>query len=439
MDVTTTLRGGAHSPFVEDVPGARERLPRVGPVPFRALLAFTVIMLLAPQQTFLPALAVLRPAFTFAGLAIGSYLVDRWVRREQVVAGSREVWLAFALLWWAVLTAPLGLWPGGSIGLLQDLYVKALIIFALLVHVVTTPARLTAVVWWLSAMAVPLALTGAKNYATGQFVRNTVAQRITGYEGALTANPNDLALMLNLILPLTIGLLAATRRPGLRALLVVVIAIEVAGVIVTFSRSGFLTLALIGLLSLGRLLRSGYAPQALLVAFLAMAAVPLLPGGYLDRVSTIASPDSDQTGSAQERWSDMKAAAGWIVDHPLIGAGIGNNVLALNEVRGATWTAVHDVYLQYGVDLGLPGLALFLMLLIGAIRRAGEAAAAALDRGRQQLAELSSGIRLSLIAFALEAVFHPAGYHFYFFYMAGLAVAAWRISQAIAPPLAEAR
>jgi hypothetical protein len=434
----TTLTSQAPSPFVADQPRGRERAARTGPTPFRALLAFTFIMLLAPQQSFFPPLAVVRPAFTFAGLAIATYVLDRWLRREPILVGSREVWLAFALLWWAVLTIPLGLWPGGSVGLMRDLYVKALIVFALLAHIVTTPARLTAVAWWLSAMAVPLALTGAKNYATGEFVRNTTAQRITGYEGALTANPNDLALMLNLILPLTIGLLASTRHPGLRTVLGGVVLAEIMGVIVTFSRSGFLTLALIGVLSLGRLIRSGYAPQALLIGLLALGAVPLLPGGYLDRLSTITSPSQDETGSAQERWSDMKAAAAWIADHPVVGAGLGNNVLALNEMRGPTWTAVHDVYLQYGVDLGLPGLALFLLLLSGTIRRAGEAAAAAAERGRQRLAELAGGIRLSLIAFAAAAVFHPAGYHFYFFYMAGLAVAAWRISQAVAPPL-EAR
>ena len=38
-------------------------------------------------------------------------------------------------------------------------------------------------------------------------------------------------------------------------------------------------------------------------------------------------------------------------------------MLALNDERGARWLSVHNAYLNYAVDLGLPGLTLFLMLL----------------------------------------------------------------------------
>jgi hypothetical protein len=36
---------------------------------------------------------------------------------------------------------------------------------------------------------------------------------------------------------------------------------------------------------------------------------------------------------------------------------------------------------------------------------------------------LAEGLQISLIAFAVAAPFYPAAYHFYFYYMAGLAVA----------------
>jgi hypothetical protein len=36
---------------------------------------------------------------------------------------------------------------------------------------------------------------------------------------------------------------------------------------------------------------------------------------------------------------------------------------------------------------------------------------------------LAEGIQLSLLAFAVAAFFHPVGYHVYFYYLAGLAVA----------------
>jgi len=37
---------------------------------------------------------------------------------------------------------------------------------------------------------------------------------------------------------------------------------------------------------------------------------------------------------------------------------------------------------------------------------------------------LAEGIQVSLAVFAVAALFHPVAYHFYFYYMAGLALAA---------------
>ena len=37
---------------------------------------------------------------------------------------------------------------------------------------------------------------------------------------------------------------------------------------------------------------------------------------------------------------------------------------------------------------------------------------------------LAEGIQVSLFAFAIAALFHPVAYHFYFYYIAGLALAA---------------
>jgi putative inorganic carbon (HCO3(-)) transporter len=107
------------------------------------------------------------------------------------------------------------------------------------------------------------------------------------------------------------------------------------------------------------------------------------------------------------------------------------NLLALNDLRGAEWTEVHNVYLQYAVDLGLPGLALFLSLLCTSYAAArGAARRAAAIPGGAALSALAEGIQLSLAGFAVAAFFHPVGYQFYFFYMAGLAAAA----RALSPP-----
>ena len=404
---------------------------QVGPAPelaYKGLLAFTFVMMLAPQESF-PQLQILRPALLSAMVAIGAYTLHRFLRGEPMLVRSRELWIAAALLWWAILTMPLSLWPGGSATLLKDLFVKALLIFWIIAQVVDTPRRLTRLTWWLTLLGVPLAFTAVKKYFSGEFIQNVAGTRIQGYEAALTANPNDLALMLNLLLPLGIALFLHAPTLARRAMLLGIVGLTVAGIVLTFSRSGFVTLVAILALYAYRFSREGRLSYiGALIVTMALAA-PLLPPAYVDRLATIVDKEEDPTGSAQHRWADMEAAAGYVWEHPVVGAGLGQDILALNAVRGATWTAVHDVYLQYAVDLGLPGLFLFLLLLGSAVGSATSARRQAEARGREDIASIAHAISVSLLAFGVAAIFYPAGYHFYFYYFAGLAVAVRQITR----------
>lgn len=403
-----------------------------GKLPFRALMVFTFILFIAPQTLF-PALAPLRIALMAAGLAVMSFLLNRLVRHRPFVEFSREITIVACLLGWAIMTMPLSYWPGGSLSHLLNIYAKTLVIFWLLSHVVNTLPRLRFVAWSLSLMAVPIAVSAVMNYTSGNFMAES---RIMGYDAPLTGNPNDLALTLNLILPLSIGLfLSGIGKPWMRGLLLLGIGLDVVGVIATFSRGGFLTLAVIFVMYLWSLSRRPRERHwALLALLLALAVIPFLPSGYMDRLSTITDIEADASGSAQARWGDTIAALEYVIFNPIVGAGLGMDVLALNEVRGPTWTILHNVYLQYAVDLGIPGLVLFVMLLRGAVRGARYAQYAGGPPGKSGLFHLAEGIRISLIAFAVAAFFHPVGYHFYFYYFAGLAIAARTIALANRKP-----
>ena len=74
------------------------------------------------------------------------------------------------------------------------------------------------------------------------------------------------------------------------------------------------------------------------------------------------------------------------------------------------------------VDLGLPGLALLSALLVMcfASGRPGRAPRGARS-GAARSGALAAGVQISLVAFAVAAMFHPIAYQFYFFCVAGLA------------------
>jgi probable O-glycosylation ligase (exosortase A-associated) len=393
--------------------------PSDSAVPFAALLVVTFVLLLSPQ-TFLPVLGRLRIALLAGGVAIAAYCWDRFRRQQPFAPMTRELWTAAALLCWAVVTLPLSEWPGGSLQILVDLFLKALIVFWLFRVTLTSLKRLRVVAWSLSLMAVPLAFTFVRTFAA-----DPTASRVFGQYGAgLTWNPNDLALTLNLILPLTVALFLVSRRQVARGLLAGLIALEVCAIVVSFSRGGFLTLATVLILYLRTLHKRGQWKWVIAALVVAVAAVPLLPAGYLARLGTITNIEADQTGSAQARVGDTRAALAFVASHPLVGAGMGMNILALNDLRGARWLRVHNAYLEYAMDLGWPGLGLFLVLLTGCIRTAARLR----DRcaGVPELRDLftlADAIRISLVGFAVAALFHPVAYTFYFFLVAGPAVA----------------
>ena len=423
-DAAALTRMQAGGPAVTALPAADSS------VPFWAVIGFTFILLFAPQS-YIPALAPFRIALLTAVVGIAAQLYEQFVRNRPFMMRVREMWIPACLVGWAVLTLPFSSWPGGSLLFLFDQYFKTLAIFWLLSHTVVTAARLRQVAWGLSLMGVGLAVIAVSNLLSGVFIpEGTLVPRVLGNEAALTKNPNDLALMINLILPLSVALFLIHREPLARALLLTAILMEAVTVIITYSRAGFLTLATTFTIYLWKLRNRperAWAWTALLVAFLC---VPLLPSSYFDRLNTITDINADQTGSAQDRWNDTVAALNSVLAHPIVGAGVGMNTLAMNEARGVAWRAVHNVYLEYAVDLGLPGLILFLLLLAGCMKSAAfvQRRSAGLPALRD-LFYLAEGIQVSLVAFAVAGAFHPVSYHFYFYYVAGLAVAAKAVCQ----------
>ena len=394
-------------------------------VAFAALVAFTVILLIAPQS-FMPALKVIRIALLAAGVAILGHLLDATIRHRPIVPAIPEMGITLTLLAWTVLTIPFSYWPGGSVQLLTDSYLKAIIFFWLIGTLVTTEPRLRVFAWTLALCAAPLALMAVKAYLTGDFLHTGVAsvKRISGHYG-LSGNPNDLALTLNLIIPVAGALLFTARSALGRLTAAAILLVAIPAVILTFSRAGFLTLGAIVLVSLVFLAKQRAPRAAAAVVVAGLIAMPMMPAGYLERLSTITDIEADATGSAQGRWEDFQVATTVVAENPILGVGMGQDILALNEARGhSTWRSVHNAFLQYAVDLGLPGIALFLWLLISSFRsaRAVERRSAR-DPSLRHLTIFAAGVQIALVAFVVAACFHPIAYQFYFFCVAGLAVA----------------
>jgi probable O-glycosylation ligase (exosortase A-associated) len=399
-------------------------------VPFWAAITFTAILLFSPQAYF-PELESLRPAMVPAAIGIGAYLMDRFMYGAPLLIRARELWLIGGLAAWMLVTVPFSISPGGSADFLSGQYFKTLAIFWLLSHTAVTMVRLRQTAWSLSLMATGLAVLTLNNYVSGAFI-DEGSNRVLGNEGALTKNPNDLALMMNLLIPLTMALLLGSERPAVRLTLLGMLALECLTVILTFSRAGFLTLGIIFLVYAWKLRRRVERVWVYGVLVLALLCLPLLPSSYFDRMSTIIYTEADSTGSAGERWTDMTIAARHILTSPVMGSGVGMNIQAMNEARGGEWRQVHNVFLELAMDLGLPGVLLYIGLLVSCVKSTVQAQRhAAGVPEMKNLVLLAEGIQISLLGFTLAAMFHPVGYHPYFYYIAALALAAHTVSRSM--------
>jgi O-antigen ligase len=151
-------------------------------------------------------------------------------------------------------------------------------------------------------------------------------------------------------------------------------------------------------------------------------AVAFAPQGYTDRLSSTTDFSKDD-GSAAARWDTTKAGFWQTLQYPF-GVGLGMNGL-LNQEEGRGWSAgVHNVYLEISTELGIIPLIIYMVLLFKLI---GSMSSMRLTIGERSNSILSAAIGCSLIGFAVDGFFSPVAFHFYFYIIAGIAVAAKEI------------
>lgn len=108
----------------------------------------------------------------------------------------------------------------------------------------------------------------------------------------------------------------------------------------------------------------------LLTTFLIFALGTIILTGYLFPtsifgrmvLSAIGGPEA--VGSNNMRLTTARFALNYLLSHPVVGVGFGNYSYLVSGTTAATALTAHNTFLELGVELGLPGLILFVWLLI---------------------------------------------------------------------------
>ena len=201
--------------------------------------------------------------------------------------------------------------------------------------------------------------------------------RVWGPAASFIEDNNALALALNMTLPIMHYLAQTEPRRWLRILLRVTFWLSVLSVVFTYSRGGFLGLAVVlfSLFVVTRLRNKVILAVIIVAAF--PAAISQMPDAWMDRITSMG--DYQQDGSAMSRLEAWKASWNLAVELPLTGGGfeaLNDRDTYLKYNPGVVdkeivhVSGVHSIYFELLAENGFPGLIVFIALCIAAIRSA---------------------------------------------------------------------
>ena len=228
---------------------------------------------------------------------------------------------------------------------------------------------------------------------------------VDGYGGQMSDN-NLVGLALTMMIPLCWYGRALTESRAFRWMLSGIVAVSVAGIVMTNSRGSSLAL---GAVFLCIILRSRRKIAALLVAsVVAGAAIYLVRDEYINRIATITH--YEQEASASSRIVYAEAAVKMWLDYPVLGVGFGGlNYMALaGRYMGLNNDHVaHNSYLQMLVDSGIIAFVFYITLLFGTICYLG-ISCRRIGREWPDVACMGVALQTSLVAFAVGGTFYSS-------------------------------
>ncbi|MDQ3420293.1 MAG: O-antigen ligase family protein [Acidobacteriota bacterium] len=409
---------------------------------YLGLLIFTALLYFRPQDEIKP-LAFLPLADIAALSALAAMVFGRINKGLSFTKVTPELIGVIGLAVVILLTVPFSIWPGGAVETFTDLYIKVLLIFMLMLNTLTSPARVRQFTWLIVIATAYIAFRAVFDYARG--FNLIESGRVQGAVGGMFQNPNDLALNMVSVLPLSILLAMRAIKPSSRMVAVGSGFLMIGAVIASQSRSGSLGLAAMFVFlawQVGRKRPSFIAALAVAVVIV----LPLTPSSYWARMASITDEGQDDTGSREARRLLLNEAWQAFLDHPLTGVGAGQFKAYNPGGRTESWRETHNVVLQVASELGIFGLSAFMFLVYRAAF-AGRATRRLLPRALGILPKsrwgttpprgpavisiqdadffeaYSATMAAAVAGWFLSALFASVAYNWTFYYLLALAIA----------------
>jgi O-antigen ligase len=324
------------------------------------MLTFTALLFFRPQDQ-IPGLNLFHLSELTAIAGLAAMAVRRMSAGQSIAHVNAEVVGVVVLGGIIVLTLPFSIWPGGSAQVFTDIYVKIILIFALMMSTITSPRRVRQMTWVMMLASGYIGARAVFDYVRG--VNLVEGDRVRGAVGGMFENPNDLALNLVTFLAPTLFIILFDRKPSRRLLASGLAVAMLAAIVCTKSRSGFL-----GLLAMGAVVMYYTArvkPAAVgAVVVAGLMALPAMPQSFWGRMDSIMNAEEDETGSRAARLRLIEQGVQVFIENPITGIGAGQfkNYNAPGVVE--KWRVTHNVWLQVAAELGIAGVLTFGFLVM---------------------------------------------------------------------------
>lgn len=386
------------------------------------LYLFSFMVFFRPYE-LIPGLGFLSAtAFYFALATLLIYIPTQLTTEGNLTFLSTEVKAILALTFLSLLTMPIAKSPGLAWETFNDPFIKAVLMFIVMVNVIRNRRRLMGMIWLSLSIGIVLSYFALDMYLKGE--AKLEGYRVEGKIQGMFENPNEMAIHLVMMLPLAITLGLASRNKIMKIIYFSAALILLSATFVTYSRGGFLGLmASLGVMAwkLGRKSRLKVSLASIAAGILMLI---LAPGNFGIRVLSIFIPGLDEAGSADQRRELLERSILVSLRNPW-GIGIGNF-----PIVGIQNLQTHNVYTQVSSELGILGLFAYLIFLISPFRKLG-----AIERTLFAKKEfdwfyyLAIGLQASIIAYMVSAFFASVAYNWFAYYLIAYAVAFRRIYQ----------
>lgn len=387
--------------------------------PDRALLAYVAAVPFSSAFVVLTGVELAK--FVFA-VAILSWL-GALGRRKRALTVDIPL-LGFAFVAWCLISGLASRYPGAAAG--NALRLGGFVLFVLMAgQSWYREENLRRAVVVVLLPSVPLAALGTYQFLTGSTIWGLGLHPATGrfvtWKGYVQASgvfdhPNVFATQMFVSLCLALGLLPKCRSLAGRVALFVVVGACAVGLVLSFSRSGWIGFA--AALVVLALWYPRFLSAGLLMALLVGALVWVLPRSHVEGLQRRITPEMDASMIA--RLGAYKTGWEMFVHNPVTGVGLGSFYRRFldykvpdarfpkNYIRGSdSGMEAHSTYLQLLAETGVVGLGLFLAFNIAVLRQVARLVRHAPDGF---LKGLAMGLASAFAALVVQNAFNSQEY-----------------------------